>query len=527
MNEFDVLYDLLKNNSKNYSGYKELGDWYLRSNVNQAFLCYEQALFFCDSIEEKAELEKYMLSCKDSADFQVHPASFVILSYNSKDMMIECLESIRNGCAPGSYEIVVVDNYSQDGIREYLKEQNDIILQLNDHNTSFAAGCNQGAKLANSQNDIFMLNNDTVVPPLALFYMRLALYASDDIGAVGPTSNAVIIAQHAPGNFSTKDQWLESAKNIHLPSENAIENKIWLVGFALLIKRKVWDLTGNFDERFVRGCFEDTDFGFRLVQTGYRNVLCHNAFIFHYGSVSMKKDMAAYNKALWDNEQRLNQKLGIEFNRYMSCHDMMVGLLEDLCEEGLSVLEVGCGFGLTLSKVKYVKPDATVVGIESNAKVARIGSNISNIICANVEKDALPFEKKTFDYILLSNIINYFEDAEKAIRILKTYLKDEGKVILLTPNPMNAAAFVEMLKGKFESIESITDEKRHFYTKDETIRLLSEAGLRPRSQLNMVTEYMDSHPKEKELLESIKSLDGVTIGDDFRIQSYVFTATVK
>ena len=318
--EFESIYSLLKENSQNYKGYRRLGNLYYEININQAYLCYEQAWGLCDDMQEKTVLEALMQACRENSTFQVRPASFIILSYNAKDMMIDCLESIRIGCVPGSYEIVVVDNDSQDGIRDYLVEQKDIILHLNDHNTSFAEGCNQGVKLANPYNDIFLLNNDTIVPPRALFYMRLSLYEAEDIGSVGAMTNSGYVPQIAPGSFGTKEEWLNHTKDIHLPLLRPNENTVWLVGFALLIRRKAWDYAGSLDERFARGNREDTEYGFRLISAGYRNVLCHNAFIYHYGHVSMGKDPEAYNRSLQENKQRLTEKLGFDFDDYSGAH---------------------------------------------------------------------------------------------------------------------------------------------------------------------------------------------------------------
>lgn len=527
MMKFEEIRDKIKDYPYSFGGYKDLGEFYRekKDNVNQAYLCYEQAYDLCEDPEAGTELQRLMQECRQDSRFCVNSVSIVILSYNSRDMMIDCLQSIRNNCVLGSYEVVIVDNDSKDGIREYLLNQKDIVLQLNNHNTSFAEGCNQGIRLSNPENDILLLNNDTIVPPFALFYMRLALYDSEDIAAVGPTSNAVLISQLAPGSFSSKEQWLENAKNVHIPSLHALENKVWLVGFSLLIKRKAWDLTGNLDERFVRGLYEDTDYGFRLNTNGYRSVLCHNAFIYHYGSVSMKKDPVAYNQSLKDNEERLNQKLGIRFNRYMSCHTELVDMLKSTAEGKISVLEVGCGFGLTLSKIEYRYPNAYTVGIETDKSAVRIGSRVANVICADIERDALSFEKESFDYILCSNAINYFNDARKAMGIIKKYLKPSGTLLVLQPNPMNAENVIGILSGKFETIERMEKGVKHLYTVKETIQLLSEAGWQPCSILKMVTEYMEHHPKEKSLLEAIGTMQGVTIGDDFRVQSYIISCS--
>ncbi len=526
MQNFESIYNLLKNNPKDYRGYQMLGEYYGKGNINQAYLCYEQAWGLCDDMQEKTVLEALMQACRENSTFQVRPASFIILSYNAKDMMIDCLESIRIGCVQGSYEIVVVDNDSQDGIRDWLVEQKDIILQLNDHNTSFAEGCNQGVKLANPYNDIFLLNNDTIMPPLALFYMRIGLYAAGDIASVGPISNTVLSWQMAEGNYQTKEEWLEKAESIHLPSLNGGENKVWLSGFALLIRRKVWDYVGSFDEQFIKGNYEDTDYGIRLLKAGYRNVLCHNAFIYHYGSVGMKKDISAYNQSLYQNEQRLCKKLGFNFNRYMSCNGEMIGMMKAPSDAEFSVLDVGCGLGLTLSRIKYQYPLAAVIGVEGEKEIAEIGKQVSNVICADIETDILSFEKKSFDYILLPDVINRFADAPKALVRIKKYLKDGGKVILMTRNLLNAETFLGLLKGKFETVRDGDAKIRHFYTVNETRNLLQDAGFVPEFLLRMVVGNLDVSEEDKRILETVKAVPGVSIGEDFATISYIFTAAL-
>ena len=95
MQQFDTIYNILKENPKNSDGYRMLGDYYRETNINQAFLCYEQAKGFCNDAEERTYLEEQIQLCRVDTNFLVHPVSFVILSYNAKEMMIDCLESIQ------------------------------------------------------------------------------------------------------------------------------------------------------------------------------------------------------------------------------------------------------------------------------------------------------------------------------------------------------------------------------------------------------------------------------------------------
>ena len=85
--------------------------------------------------------------------------AFIILSYNGRDLTEACIESIRKNCTDVCYEIVVVDNASEDGSREWLQQQKDLKLLFNDENQGFPRGCNQGIALADPKSDIFLLNN--------------------------------------------------------------------------------------------------------------------------------------------------------------------------------------------------------------------------------------------------------------------------------------------------------------------------------------------------------------------------------
>lgn len=59
-----------------------------------------------------------------------------------------------------------------------------------------------------------------------------------------------------------------------------------LIGFALIVKRKVLEKVGYLDERFNPGNFEDDDLSLRILMNNYQNVLVYNSFLIHLGSVS-------------------------------------------------------------------------------------------------------------------------------------------------------------------------------------------------------------------------------------------------
>lgn len=96
---------------------------------------------------------------------EIRKTSIIILTYNNLVYNRICVDSIRKYTKENTYEIVVVDNNSTDGTREWLKEQKDIVAIFNEENVGFPKGCNIGIAAAGKENDILFLNNDTVVTP--------------------------------------------------------------------------------------------------------------------------------------------------------------------------------------------------------------------------------------------------------------------------------------------------------------------------------------------------------------------------
>ena len=109
---FDCICRGLRYNYKCYELYLLLGNYYEHKNVNQAWLCYENAELYCDNDEDLDIILQYKYAVEMNSEWNVRNTSIVILSYNLKDITMQCIESIRLNNLPSSYEIVVVDNNS-------------------------------------------------------------------------------------------------------------------------------------------------------------------------------------------------------------------------------------------------------------------------------------------------------------------------------------------------------------------------------------------------------------------------------
>ncbi|MDQ0878105.1 GT2 family glycosyltransferase [Paenibacillus sp. V4I3] len=233
--------------------------------------------------------------------------SIVIPTFNGLTLLKECVASIRSHTSV-PFEIIVVDNGSQDGTLEYCYRERLKLVSI-PTNRGFPAACNYGLQIATG-NTLMLLNNDTIVTPNWLDNLLSCLYSSEDIGMVGPVTN------YASG----KQQIQEPFTNIAdmAAKYNNVDTSLWqeterLVGICLLFKRELLDKVGFMDERFSPGHFEDDDLCYRARLAGYRLLITGDCFIFHHGSSSFsKKGQEAVQGLLQQNRQKFIDKWGVD-----------------------------------------------------------------------------------------------------------------------------------------------------------------------------------------------------------------------
>lgn len=422
----------LREDNCNYELYMMLGDYYASRNLQQAYLCYENALFYCDVPEDRTQIQGGIDSLREQG-VCVPKAAIVILSYNLLDMTENCIESIRRTTPESAREIIVVDNASVDGSVEWLKKQTDIKLLCNSENQGFPRGCNQGIALAEKDSDIFLLNNDTVMTGNALFWLRMGLYENEQNGSTGCVSNFVSNNQAIIENGKTEKEYLDFAARVNVPMTKPYLNKVYLVGFALLIKRTVLDAIGVLDERFSPGNFEDNDICMRISLAGYRNVLCKNSFIIHWGSKSFGKEPQKYNNLMQKNQNVFFAKwlsIGLEPVHYWNTRIDIISLLEQqgITDEKIMVVGTGCGSCLSCLQDRF--PLAQIYGIEQREYMAQIANGIADTVWANLDEWSSEELEETFDIIIVNDSLENTINPEKVLAEVGRMINKDGRMIV-------------------------------------------------------------------------------------------------
>lgn len=111
--------------------------------------------------------------------------SIIIVNYNVKHFLKQCIHSVIQAVENISHEIICVDNNSVDGSGEMLKQEfPNVILIKNKVNVGFAKACNQGIKISNGEY-VLMLNPDTVLENDSLLKPVQYMDAHPEVGSLG------------------------------------------------------------------------------------------------------------------------------------------------------------------------------------------------------------------------------------------------------------------------------------------------------------------------------------------------------
>lgn len=210
--------------------------------------------------------------------------SIIIVNYNGEKYLKDCIESVLK-FAPGSTEVIVVDNASTDESHEVLSRyQEHLSLIYSKVNLGFAGGNNLGAEHATG-DFILLLNNDTILKSKLQPSIDL-LEKNSSIGVVGARmldSNG--ITRVSTGRFPSLHRLIRFS---HLwdyktgKSEDSVVETDWVEGSFLLTRKSLWDKLSGLDTDYFM-YVEDVDYCKRATKLGFRVVFFSELEFVHFG----------------------------------------------------------------------------------------------------------------------------------------------------------------------------------------------------------------------------------------------------
>ena len=224
--------------------------------------------------------------------------SIVVVSYNTRDELVRCLQSIRAAARDGlETELIVVDNASSDGSAELVERRfPEAVLIQNGTNAGFGRANNQAFHVARGRY-VLMLNPDTEVRPDTLRELVRFADAHPRAGAVGARlENSDGSLQHSAFQFPDLRQALFGFFDI-VPLDARINGRYrveqyerpfeadHLLGACLLLRQDALEQVGKLDPHYFM-YFEETDLCIRLKRAGWQNLYTPTARVLHLGAAS-------------------------------------------------------------------------------------------------------------------------------------------------------------------------------------------------------------------------------------------------
>lgn len=261
--------------------------------------------------------------------------SIIIPVYNNIEYTKSCLNSIFKNHPLVNFEIIIADNASNDGTKEYLetlKKNIDGIVEVNNsskfniiniicnnENLGFAKACNQAAKIANGKYLLF-LNNDTYVLKGAIDELfntiekagdscgiagSLLLYPDKTVQHAGVLFDAGSRPYH---NYKGGELFEFEIKNINYNSGIYLRMYNAVTAACMIIRKELFYRAGLFDEIFING-YEDVDLCLKVRQRGLNIILNPKSMLIHYEEKTHgRKKFEDYNQYNLQNKWKFKFK---------------------------------------------------------------------------------------------------------------------------------------------------------------------------------------------------------------------------
>jgi GT2 family glycosyltransferase len=238
-------------------------------------------------------------TCAGAVEMDV---SILVISYNTRDLTLACLDSVFKETRQVTFEVILLDNASADGSADAVAERyRQVRLIRSNQNLGFAKGNNVAAREARGEY-LLLLNSDTLILDGAVDKVMSFARSHPETGIVGGRTYFGDGSLNPTSCHGRPTPWSLLCMGLGLSSmfrgsrlfdpesiggwkRDSVREVDAVTGCFFLIRRSLWELLGGFDERFFM-YGEETDLCLRAWKAGSRCAINPEATLIHYGGKS-------------------------------------------------------------------------------------------------------------------------------------------------------------------------------------------------------------------------------------------------
>ena len=390
-----------------------------------------------------------------------------VLAYNRLEKTRRCVESILKYTQGITYELLLVDNGSEDGTLEYFQSiqyPNKKILHITKNLGALYA--TNLAMRSFSGRYFALVINDAIVTKNWLSNLLRCFESDPKIGMVTPGASNVSNLQEIPLSFSSYEEMQQKAAAYNQSDPRKWEQRVRLVAIIYLLKREVVDLIGLDDPGFFHD-FEEDDLSARVRRSGYKLMVCMDTFIHHDHDFrhGEEKDQAQFQASIEAGRKNFMDKYhGLDSWSDMSNYEMYldIGPISGKRKDKPEILGVDAMCGTPILQIKNQlrrngMMEAGMWGFTTQAKhFCDLQTVCDHVTCDRIDRLGDFLENKVFDYIVLGNAVNTYAELPRLLRLLLGALRPSGTLFLKLRNSLDIAAYLTIMGRSFQLNEFVT-----------------------------------------------------------------------
>lgn len=396
---------------------------------------------------------------KESSDVTIY-----LQAYNNLEKTKRCIESVLKYTKDVYYELLLIDNGSNDGTFEYFKTidfPNKTIMHISDNKGSAIPQLFINMDMFSKY--VVLLANDIIVTSKWLSNMIKVADSDPKIGLVNPMSSNVSNLQDAGLVFSDYDDMQEKAKEFNVSDPRKWEERLKIITLGTLFRKECLLAIGLpiADVGFAHN-FSDDDISFQIRRAGYRIILAGDTWVHHDDDKKLldKERAQRLNNDLdigrgnfkdkyfgidaWDDVKNFIHEYRINMANYENSITPMVLGIDTKC--GTPILEIKNELR------KNGKFDAECYSFTTDARYLIDLQTICgayNTVCGAIGELPKFFLPDAFDYIVIDKDVNMYDEPYTVIENAYRLLKKGGQMFFSIKNTMDIICFVNCV-GEYQ-----------------------------------------------------------------------------
>ena len=423
----------------------------------------------------------------------------LLLAYDELEYVQLAVDSLRRF---GDIELslVIVDNSSTDGLRDWAAEQEDLsYVLLDEGHMGWGKAINMVIAELGIDSDLLIMEGHYAVTPGYLKCLQEVLYQSDNVGGI---SNGVPFHQSIMPDitdYATAVSKAAQQKNLQARQVMMLHHG------AILLKKGILGRLGPFEERVDGMPAVIKDYCLRMIVADEKLMVSPQALLWNMRNSGKSIIHPEDIERGWE-QKVLEEKWKMHYFNG-SYNENLILQIEADTEARFNVLEIGCDCGATLLEIKNRYSRAGVFGVEINEKAASIAAHFAEVEVNNIEDKSLPFAEGMFDYIIFGDVLEHLHDPLDTLVYCKKLLGDGGCIIANIPNIMHISVMEQLLRGEFTYTETGLLDKTHihFFTYHEINRIFRQAGYEICDIRSVVLSLSES---QNMLIDQLLGMDG-------------------